>query len=176
MAKKSEKTEKVAKSGKIEKSQHGASTTVAVPSPFRAFQEEMDRMFHAFSMPQMSWTSGLETTGGSLGLRVDIGETENEIQVQADLPGIPEEDVDVTLEDDVLTIRAEKKSEREKTEKNWRVVERSQGRFERSIRVPSGIDPDRTKAQFDKGVLTITLPKPPVVKSQSRRIEVKRAG
>ena len=147
-----------------------------VPSPFRAFQEEMDRMFHAFSMPQMSWSTGLGTSSGALGLRVDIGETDDEIQIQADLPGVPEDDVEVTLEDDVLTIRAEKKSEQEKSERNWRVTERSYGRFERSIRVPSGIDPEKTKAAFDKGVLTVTLPKPPAAATTARRIEVQRAG
>ena len=80
-------------------------------SPFKAFQDEMDRMFHAFSMPQMPWRFGAGSGDGSLGLRVDISETDNEIQVQADLPGVAESDVDITLDDDLLRIRAEKKSE-----------------------------------------------------------------
>lgn len=67
----------------------------------------MDRIFHAFSMPQIPWmTAG--TSDGALGLRVDIDETDSEIEVKADLPGTPEKDVEVTLEDDVLRIRAEK--------------------------------------------------------------------
>ena len=145
-------------------------------SPFKAFQDEMDRMFHAFSMPQMPWRFGAGSGDGSLGLRVDISETDNEIQVQADLPGVAESDVDITLDDDLLRIRAEKKSESEKSEKNWQVVERSHGVFERAIRVPAGVDPDKVAAKFDKGVLTVTLPKPPEAPSKARRISVQSTG
>lgn len=142
------------------------------PSPFRALQDEMDRIFHAFSMPQMGWRSGVATEG-ALGLRVDIAETDNEIAVTAELPGVPEKDIDVTLEDDVLCIRAEKKSEAEKGEKNWRVLERSYGAFERAIRVPAGIDPEKVNARFENGVLTVTLPKPPSAMSAAHKISVK---
>ena len=141
------------------------------PDPFRSMREEMNRMMSAFSMPQMSWWSG--STEGALALRVDIAETDNEIEVTAELPGVPEKDVDVTLEDDMLRIRAEKKSEAEKGEKNWRVVERSYGAFERAIRVPAGIDPEKVNAQFENGVLTVTLPKPPSAKQSARKIDVK---
>ena len=141
-------------------------------SPFKALQEEMDRMFHAFSMPQMTWSS-TGATEGALGLRVDIAETDKEIEIKADLPGVPEKDVEVTLEDDVLRIRAEKRSETEKGDKNWRVVERSYGSFERSIRVPAGVDAKKVSARFENGVLTVTLPKPPSAKPSSQRISVK---
>lgn len=129
-------------------------------------------MFRAFSMPEMTWSSA-GATEGALGLRVDIAETDKEIEIKADLPGIPEKDVEVTLEDDVLRIRAEKKSETEKGDKNWRVVERSYGSFERSIRVPAGVDPKKIDARFENGVLTVTLPKPPSAKPAAQRISVK---
>ena len=145
-------------------------------SPFKALQDEMDRVFHAFSLPQMQWSTGEATGSGALGLRVDIGESDGEIQIKADLPGIAEDDVEVTLEDDMLRLRAEKKSEAEKSDKNWRVVERSHGVFERAIRVPSGIDPDKVEASFEKGVLTVTLPKPPDAASSAKRIAVRSAG
>jgi len=150
--------------------------SLTLPTPFRALQDEMDRIFHAFSMPQMSWSSGTGPDNGALGLRVDISETDDEIQIKADLPGIPEEDVQEELEDDLLRIRAEKKAESEKSDKQWRVVERSFGRFERTIRVPQGIEPERTQAQFENGVLTVTLPKPPAAQARSHRIAVKPAS
>lgn len=145
------------------------------PEPFKSLQDEMNRIFHAFSVPQMSWSGG-GATNGALGLRVDISESDDEIEVAADLPGVPEDDVEVTLEDDILRIRAEKKSETEKGDKTWRVVERSRGTFERAIRVPAGIDPDKVNARFDKGTLTVTLPKPPSAKPAARRISVKSAA
>ncbi len=145
-------------------------------TPFRALHEEMDRMLRAFSTPQMSWLSGAGAANGTLGLRVDVGETDAEIHVKADLPGVPEEDVEVVLEDDVLRIRAEKKSEQSRGDKNWRVVERSSGVFERAIRVPPGIDPVKVSATFDKGVLSISLPKPAAPQAAVRRIAIKPAG
>ncbi|MGF1503495.1 MAG: Hsp20/alpha crystallin family protein [Paracoccaceae bacterium] len=145
-------------------------------SPFRSFQEEMDRMFHAFSTPQMSWRSAAVPATGTLGLRVDIGETEREIHVDADLPGVAEEDVEVTLEDDILRIRAEKKTEADTTEKNMRIVERSYGVFERAIRMPAGIDPAQVAARFEKGVLSIKLPKPAEAPASAKRIAIAKSS
>lgn len=150
-----------------------APRSLSVPAPFRALQEEMDRVFHAFSMPQMSWPAG---GAGALGLRVDIGETDGEIRVRADLPGLSEDEVEVTLEDDMLRIRAEKKEETEREGETWRVAERSRGSFERAIRVPPGIDPEKVAASMEKGVLTVTLPKPPGAQASGKRIPVERAG
>lgn len=146
------------------------------PSMFRSFQEEMDRMLRAFSTPHMAWHSGAAPGQGALGLRVDIGETEGEIHVEADLPGVPEDAVEVTLDDDILRIRAEKKAQADKTEKNMRVIERSHGVFERAIRMPAGIDPEKVTARFDKGVLSVTLPKPAEATSTSRRIAIGKAS
>lgn len=141
-------------------------------NPFRSLQDEMDRLLHAFSMPQGAW-SALPAGNGTFGLKVDIGETDTDIQIKADVPGIAEDDLEVTLEDDVLRIRAEKRSETEKDDKTWRVVERSHGMFERAIRMPRGIDPDAVEAHFEKGVLTVTVPKPAEAGAAGRRISVK---
>lgn len=141
-------------------------------SPFRALKEEMDRMFHSFSAPHIAWNDGLKIGDSVIGLRVDIAETDDEIQVKADLPGLSEDDVEVTLDDDMLSLRAEKKSEAETDEKDWKVVERSHGVFERRIRVPGGIDADQVVASFDKGVLTVTLPKPAETASSARKIAI----
>ena len=143
--------------------------------PFGAFQDELERLFRAFTVPHMPWSGGLLGSEGTIGLRVDIAETDGEIEVKADLPGISEDEVEVTLEDDMLRIRAEKKSESEKGDKTWRVVERSHGLFERAIRVPPGIDADKVAAHFEKGVLSVTLPKPAETKPSTRRISVQQA-
>lgn len=146
------------------------------PSIFKSLQDEMDRVFQAYAMPQMSWRSAVAPGNGAMGLRVDIGESDKEIHIEADLPGVPEDAVEVTLEDDILRIHAERKEESEKSEKDWRVVERSRGIFERSIRMPAGIDPDKVEAHFDKGVLMVTLPKPTKMKAPAHRIPVKKAS
>ena len=155
--------------------QHPTPSVFGSANPFRSMQEEMDRMLHAFSLPQMKWNDALARVGG-MGLRVDIGETDKEIQIKADLPGIAEDDVEITLDEDVLHLRAEKKDETEKSEKDWTVVERSHGVFERYIRVPAGIDANKVAANFDKGVLTVTLPKPAEAKRSAKRIAVTASG
>jgi HSP20 family protein len=138
---------------------------------FRSMQEEMDRMLQAFAAPHTSWRAG-SIRGDALGLRVDIGETEETIVVTADLPGIAQDDVDITLEDDLLRIRAEKNAEAEHSSKEWHVTERSFGTFERAIRVPLGIDPSAVSASYTNGVLTISLPKPAQTEPSARRISV----
>lgn len=145
------------------------------PAGFRNLRDEFDRMFHALSLPEMNWRSGLANWADDVvGLRVDVAETADEIQVTTDLPGIDEDAIDVSLVDDLLRIRAEKSSEEQKEgdEKKWHVVERSYGKFERAIRVPSGIDPDSVKATFKKGVLTVSLPKPPEGTETAKKITV----
>lgn len=146
--------------------------TRGVPSGFQTIRDELDRMFHAFSLPEMSWRSGLPEFANTIGLRVDVAETDDEIQVTGELPGVEEKDVDVSLEDDMLRIRAEKRTEKDEKDKKWHVVERSYGTFERAIRVPSGIDPESVKAKFAKGILTVTLPKPPEVKAAAKKIAI----
>jgi HSP20 family protein len=110
-----------------------------------------------------------------MGLRVNVGETGDEIHVTAEMPGVKEADIDVTLDDDVLRISAEKKAETEKSEEKWHIVERSYGRYERAVQVPGGIDPEKVKAAFRDGVLSVTLPKPPEVETKARKISVSSA-
>jgi HSP20 family protein len=152
-----------------------SKTDTATPSGFRGLRDEIDRMFHALSLPEMSWRSGLANlTDDVVGLRVDVAETADEIQITTDLPGVEEDAIDVSLVDDLLRIRAEKRSEDQKEDKDktWHVVERSYGKFERAIRVPSGIDPDSVTATFRKGVLTVSLPKPPEGTETAKKITV----
>jgi len=108
-------------------------------------------------------------------LRLDVSETDKELTLTAELPEVDEKDVELTLTDDVLTIRGEKKREQTQRNGDYHMVERSYGSFARSLRLPFAVDQDKVDARFEKGVLTVTLPKPPEVQQSTRRIAIKSA-
>jgi HSP20 family protein len=134
--------------------------------PFRALRNEVERLFESFD-----WRQGL--SGADLMPRIDVCETDGEIDIDAELPGLTEKDIDVTLSGDTLIIRGEKKAEREEKKKNYHVSERSYGSFSRSIPLPFEADANKVSAKFDKGVLHIAIPKPPEAASKSAKIPVK---
>jgi HSP20 family protein len=103
--------------------------------------------------------------------RVDVSETDKAITVKADLPGVDPKDVDVTVRDGVLTIKGEKKEEREEKKKNYQRMERFCGKFYRAISLPTGVDEDNIAAATAKGVVTVTIPKKP--EAQPKKIAVK---
>jgi HSP20 family protein len=105
---------------------------------------------------------------------MNIEDKGNEIRVTAELPGVSEGDVEVTLDDDMLIIAGEKRQEEEVDEGGMRLVERAFGRFRRAIQLPFAPDPNQLDAQFRDGVLTITIPKDAEQRNKQRRIEVKR--
>jgi HSP20 family protein len=107
--------------------------------------------------------------------RMDVRENEDEILIETDLPGVSEKDIEVRLDDDVLTIRGERKTERREDKDNYHVMERSMGAFQRSMRLPFHVDPAQVKASFENGVLAVRLPKTPA-QVRSRRIEVKKGA
>lgn len=102
---------------------------------------------------------------------VDVSETDDKIVVKAEIPGMESKDIDISLSGDVLTIKGEKKSEREEKEENYHLVERSYGSFSRSLRLPVGVDGDKIEASYKQGVLTVTCPKKEEVKPKP--IEIK---
>lgn len=106
--------------------------------------------------------------------RMNIEDKGNEIRVTAELPGVGETDVEVTLDDDLLIIAGEKRQEEEVDQGGMRLVERAFGRFRRAIQLPFVPDPNELDAQFRDGVLTITIPKDAKQRSKQRRIEVRR--
>ena len=140
--------------------------TPALPSlmdPFRL----MDSLF--------SDVAGTRNGGDLLAQpRMNIEDRGNEIRVTAELPGVGETDVEVTLDDDMLIIAGEKRQEEEVDEGGMRLVERAFGRFRRAIQLPFAPDPNQLDAQFREGVLTITIPKNAEQRNKQRRIEVKR--
>ncbi|HEY1427361.1 MAG TPA: Hsp20/alpha crystallin family protein [Caulobacteraceae bacterium] len=92
--------------------------------------------------------------------RIDISETDKQLKIAADLPGVEAKDVQVTLDDDLLTIRGETSQERKEDGDSYHVVERARGAFQRSIRLPAHVNPEQVEASFQNGVLTISIPKP----------------
>ena len=101
-------------------------------------------------------------------------ETDNEVEIKVELPGMDESDVDVSLADGVLTVRGEKKDEREKKHKGYVLRERSFGSVERIVPLPPGLDLDSATAAFKRGVLTVTIRKTAEAQAQTRRIAVRR--
>src|ERR671924_1475244 len=102
---------------------------------------------------------------------MDLTEAEDHFVLKADLPGLGEDDVAIEIQDNTLTISGERKAEHEERQRGWYRVERSFGRFSRSLSLPEGIDPDAVAAQFDKGVLEIRIPKPE--ERKPRRVTIK---
>ncbi|WP_162467556.1 Hsp20/alpha crystallin family protein [Syntrophotalea carbinolica] len=103
---------------------------------------------------------------------VDIYEEEDAVVVKAELPGIGKEDVEVDISDDLLTISGEKKTEEKIERKDYHRIERSFGKFSRSVRLPGDILTEQAKASFKEGVLEVRIPKTEAAKQKKRRIEI----
>ena len=142
--------------------------------PFSAMRAEMDRVFDAFlgpsfgRFPLLSRREPEDVVVPS----IDIRETESELVVEAELPGLDEKDVSVTLNNGMLTLQGEKESEREEKKDDYHLMERSYGSFRRSFSVPDAIDADGVKATFQKGVLKVTMPKRAEAVKVEKRIPI----
>ena len=142
--------------------------------PLEAFQREVNRLFEDFFRAPAR-AGGAEGMFAAAAPRVDVTESERDYEITAELPGIDEKDVELTLANNLLTIRGEKKTEREEKDKNYYLSERSFGSFRRSIPLPAEVDEDKVEARFKNGVLTVRLPKSAEAQAKTRRIEVKAA-
>ncbi len=146
------------------------------------FRREMDRVFdkmsEGFGLPSFSFPSieHFWPHNGTAALpAVDMSGDDKAYKVTAELPGIDEKDVEVTVGDDYVTLKAEKRQEHEDKGKDRYVSERSYGLFQRTFALPDDVDRNAVDAKFAKGVLTITLPKTANAKPQAKKIEVKAA-
>ena len=126
-------------------------------SPFRnlvSIQDEMNRMFNSYfgRLPE-------EEDQGMWYPAVDISESTDEITVKAEVPGMKKEDIKISIQDNILTLKGEKIKENEEKEKNYHRIERNYGVFERSFSLPVSIQMDKVKAKYQDGILMISLPK-----------------
>jgi HSP20 family protein len=134
---------------------------------FAPIQREFDRLFEQLGS---AWNS---TTDIDVSTRMDVRDTDKGLEITLEAPGVDQKDIKIEVDDNVLTVSGEKKSETEKKEADYRVSERAYGAFRRSIALPSNIDADKIAASMEKGVLKITAPKNG--KSQTKTIAIQAA-
>lgn len=149
-------------------------------APWQAFSElsrweqELERLFDSFVERRM----GLPSSGGLWPLRssnvpaVDIYEDEDDLVAKIELPGLVKEDIDVSVSNHTLTVKAEKKAEEEIKRENYHRIERSRGALRRSVSLPADVETEQIKANFKNGVLEIRMPRSPGEYHRQQRIEV----
>lgn len=136
-------------------------------------RSEMDNLFDRMIRDPFGAAFGDETgTELSWGPQIDLAESEKDVTVTAELPGVDPKDVEIKVTDNVLTISGEKRHEREEKKRDYHYIERQHGAFHRSVALPSSVDSEKVDATFKNGVLTITLSKRP--DAQARRITIKQ--
>lgn len=144
----------------------GDNGRVVRPSgTFDLLQQQIDRVFDNFT----NWSGAL----GSFSPSMEVAETPEALEICAELPGLDEKDVEISVADGVLTIRGEKKEERKEEKKTYRLVERSYGSFERALALPRSVDVTAVNASMSNGVLKIIIPKS--AESQAQRIRINKA-
>ena len=142
--------------------------------PFHDFQRQMNRLFDDFftdfPLAPRWGERGLATAGFTP--RVDVSETDKEVKLAAELPGMDEKDITVEMDDAAITIRGERKEEREDKGKNWYTREQSYGAFHRIVPLPASVESGKATAAFKKGVLTITVPKREEAQAKRKAIKI----
>lgn len=139
--------------------------------PFREvtrLRREMDRLWDEYFGPSRRALQPMEEAWMPA---IDVSETGEKITVKAEIPGMEAKDIDIAIVGDTLTIKGEKKTEREEKEENYHIVERSYGSFSRSMKLPAAVEPDKVEATYKNGVLTVVCPKKEEVKPKA--IEIK---
>ncbi|KAF2956841.1 Hsp20/alpha crystallin family protein [Marinitoga sp. 38H-ov] len=134
--------------------------------PFETLKREIERLFDDFGSLDIFETSKIAMPS------IDIYETEKDIVIEADVPGYDKKDINLRLDDDILTISAEKRDDKEEKGRNYIKRERYFGKFERSIKLPDYIDFDKIKAKFNAGVLKIEIPKLPEKAKKFKQINI----
>ena len=167
------------------KTEKPAASMPQVLRPFESLRREVDRLFEDFAGG--IWRSpfgrsffDIEPAWRAQSVMsampaVDVTETDKTYEINAELPGMDEKNIEVKVADDVLTIKGEKREEKEEKNKDYYLSERSFGSFQRSFQVPNGVDTDKIEASFKNGVLTVTLPKSTEAQRAEKKITVKAA-
>ena len=171
------------KEGKEEK--RGGMALPSAPQSLMTLREEMDRVFNDFAR---HWTISpfhsrvfdwepfrrMERATGVLMPETDVVEGEDAIRVSVELPGMEEEDVEVELTEDTLTISGEKREKREEKEEDYHLSERSYGMFKRTLRVPDTVETGKVNAEMKNGILTVTMPKTEKATQKPKKVSVKK--
>ena len=147
-------------------------TVITRWEPFREFstlQDRMNRLFRESYGPE-----GREETlnNTSFAPPVDVYEDEHSVNLKIEVPGVDEKDIDVRIENNVLTVHGERKFEKEEKQENFRRVERQYGSFTRSFTLPTTVDAEKVLANYDKGILKIALPKKAEAKPKQIKVSV----
>ena len=158
----------------IKKPEPAATMAPRYRDPFAQMRDEMDRVFDSFLGRSLFGRPSTfpSPVGDMIAPDIDVRENEKEIILEAELPGIAEKDVEVAVRDGILSLKGEKKSERDEKKETYHLVERSYGSFERSFRLPDTADEDKITADFDKGVLRVIVPKRAEVKPAEKKIPI----
>lgn len=160
------------------------SRTTSSPHPLVSLRDEIDRLFDSVFAAPLGWRMlerdplrrlgfGTLPSFGDITPHMDVKETDTAIELTAELPGMVEKDVEVTLSDGILTVKGEKRVDSEEKGADYHLSERRYGAFHRTFRLPDTVEEDKITAAVDKGVLTVTLPKTARPDKETRRIEVK---
>lgn len=140
--------------------------------PFRdlvSFQDEMNRLFDDFfsqPMKRSEWTEGVWSPS------VDLSETKDNVMIKAEIPGMTKDDIKISVQDNIITLKGEKKQEKEEKDANYHRIERNYGSFCRSFNLPTAVKADKIKATYKDGVLQVNLPKTEEVKPKEIPINV----
>lgn len=169
------------------KEQTSVAREAAYP-PLMSLRQQVDRLFDQFLdegwMRPMTGFTGIWDSplfkSRAMNMRglmespnTDMSESDEEYELSIELPGMSEKDIEVTVKDNMVTLKGEKKSERETMEKDYHIAERSYGSVRRSFSMPADVDADKVAASFSKGVLTVRLPKTREARSKPHKVEVK---
>lgn len=156
--------------------------------PFMNLRHEMDRVFDRFlsedwmrpgpALGRLRDLPLFKPRGADLSElletpRADMSETEKEYELTVELPGMSEKDIELNITDDMISLKGEKKSQRETREKDYYIAERSYGSVHRTFSMPSGVELDKVKASFLNGVLTVHMPKTKEARSKPRKVDIK---
>ncbi len=151
------------------------SDTATTANPLLALQRDINHVFEDFWRKVESGWNGHGNAGGMFGPSTDVTETDKSVDVSVELPGMTEDDIDISLSSNAITIRGEKKVEHEEERKGIYMSERAYGSFYRMVPLPVGVDPDKAEAKFKNGVLTVSLPKTAEAQAKIKHIPVKAA-
>ncbi|MFN4355881.1 Hsp20/alpha crystallin family protein [Parvibaculum sp.] len=157
----------------VSKNEDGRLPSLFSHDPFSSFREEMNGLIdRAFGRGFLDMPGFARFGAGQIAPSVDLHETDKEYSLTAELPGLDEKDVDLSVHEGVMTLKGEKRYEKTDEKDKARILERNYGSFQRVFTLPSDVDDEKIAAKFDRGVLTVTMPKRAGARPASRRISI----